>query len=196
MTPTKNIRIPELAIGAAIVLACVIGALAWGGPSQAAGHQVLVASHDLERGHLFTSADLTTVEISSSSDVALLDASLAEQVVGLRATTSISAGTPLTEGQLDRREKLDVSDGLVGLVVSLDQAPIELAAGDTVDVVAVTHESDGTITRERLPMSMEVWDVAEPDPMTGDRSVTLRIDLASAPDIVGHDEVHLVKAGG
>ena len=195
MTPTKNIRIPELAIGAAIVLACVIGALAWGGPSQAAGHQVLVASHDLERGHLFTSADLTTVEISSSSDVALLDASLAEQVVGLRATTSISAGTPLTEGQLDRREKLDVSDGLVGLVVSLDQAPIELAAGDTVDVVAVTHESDGTITRERLPMSMEVWDVAEPDPMTGDRSVTLRIDLASAPDIVGHDEVHLVKAG-
>ena len=196
MTPTKNIRIPELAIGATIVLTCVIGALAWGGPSQAAGHQVLVASHDLERGHLFTSADLTTVEISSSSDVALLDASLAEQVVGLRATTSMSAGTPLTEGQLDRREKLDVSDGLVGLVVSLDQAPIELAAGDTVDVVAVTHESDGTITRERLPMSMEVWDVAEPDPMTGDRSVTLRIDLASAPDIVGHDEVHLVKAGG
>ena len=195
MTPTKNIRIPELAIGATIVLTCVIGALAWGGPSQAAGHQVLVASHDLKRGHLFTSADLTTVEISSSSDVALLDASLAEQVVGLRATTSISAGTPLTEGQLDRREKLDVSDGLVGLVVSLDQAPIELAAGDTVDVVAVTHESDGTITRERLPMSMEVWDVAEPDPMTGDRSVTLRIDLASAPDIVGHDEVHLVKAG-
>lgn len=195
MTSTKNIRIPELATGAAIVLVCVIGALAWGGPSQAAGHQVLVAATDLERGHLITAGDITTVEISSSGDVALLDASLADQVVGLRASTSISAGSPFTEGQLGRRKPLAASDGLVGLVVSPDQAPIELAAGDTVDVVAVTHESDGTITRERLPMSMEVWDVAEPDPMTGDRSVTLRIGIASAPAIVGHDEVHLVKVG-
>lgn len=192
---SKKIRVPELAIGLSIVVVCVLGSLLWGGASDVEATKVLVASRDLERGHLISDDDLTSVEISSSSDVPLLDVSLAPQVVGLRTTTDVSSGSPLTEGQLGRRAELRSDEGLVGLVVTADQAPAELASGDIVDVVAVSRESDGGVTREQLPTSMEVWDVTEPDPMTGDRSVTLRVNRVSAPQIVGHDEVHLVKVG-
>jgi len=192
---TNGIRVPELAIGLAIVIACVLGALVWGGRASAGDHRVLVASRDLTRGEVITEDDLGIVEISASEDLAVIDASLAAQVVGLRAVTDVSAGAPLTEGQLGRRPMLASGEGLVGIVVTSAQAPAELAPGDVVDVVAVSRESDGGASRDRVAESMEVWAVTEADPMTGDRSVSLRIDRGTAPDIVGHDEIHLVKVG-
>lgn len=196
MKSASGVRIPELAIGSAIVLACVAGALLWSSSAEGAGTRVVVAAHDLERGHVISASDLADVEITTDSEIALLSSTLSDQLVGLRVTTDVAAGAPLTEGQLGRRAPLDASDGLVGVVVALDEAPAELAAGDRVDVVAVSHEADGSIVRERLPMTVDVWDVAPADEMTGERSITLRVSLASAADIVGFDEIHLVKVGG
>lgn len=196
MKATRGVRIPELAIGSAIVLSCVVGALLWNGSATSAAERVLVAAHDLERGHVLTLDDLATVEVTARDEIALLPSSLGDDVVGLRVTTDMVAGAPLTEGQLASRRPLDASDGLVGVVVSADQAPTELASGDLVQVVTVSHEADGSVETSRLPMTIEVWDVTPPDEMTGDRGVTLRVAADAAVDVVGHDEIHLVKVGG
>jgi hypothetical protein len=41
-----------------------------------------------------------------------------------------------------------------------------------------------------------VWEISQPDELSGDRSVTLRVVIASANELVGHDELHLVKVVG
>ena len=38
--------------------------------------------------------------------------------------------------------------------------------------------------------------MSEPDELSGDRSVTLRVAITSVNEIVGHDELHLVKVVG
>lgn len=196
MKSAHHVRVPELAIGSAIVCACVVGALLWGSTAEGAGTRVVVASHDLARGHVIEVSDLAAIEIRTDADIALLPSSMADQLVGLQVTTDVAGGAPLTEGQVSSRAPLTGADGLVGVVVAADEAPAGLAPGDRVQVVAVSHEPDGTVGRETLPTPVDVWDVAAVDEMTGERGVTLRVDLSSAADIVGFDEIHLVKVGG
>jgi hypothetical protein len=41
-----------------------------------------------------------------------------------------------------------------------------------------------------------VWEISAPDELSGDRSVTLRVAITSANELIGHDELHLVKVVG
>ena len=191
----KGVRIPEFAIGLLIVCVCIVGAFMWQN-SDATGTQVLVTSRALQRGHEIQASDLSSVTLTSSDDIALLDTSTATDVIGMRITTDIVAGTPLTPSQLISLNPLSKTEGLAGITVTKSQAPANLAAGDDVQVIAVDSQSDGTNLTTSLAAKVQIWEISAPDELSGDRSVTLRITIASANELIGHDELHLVKVVG
>lgn len=188
----KGIRIPEFAIGLLIVCACIIGAFMWQ-TSGAEGTQVLVTSRALKRGHEIQASDLSTITLTSSDDIALLATSSATAIIGMRLTTDIVAGSPLTPSQLISVGPLTSTEGLAGITVTKSQAPANLAAGDNVQVIAVDSQSDGSNLTTPISTNVQVWEISEPDELSGDRSVTLRVAITSANELVGHDELHLVK---
>lgn len=191
----KGVRIPEFAIGLLIVCVCIIGAFMWQN-SGAEGTKVLVTSRALKRGHEIQDSDLSTITLTSSDDIALLSTSAASDVIGMRVTTDIVAGTPLTPSQLIGVEPLLSTEGLAGITVTKSQAPANLAAGDDVQVIAVDSQSDGSNLTTSIASEIQVWEISEPDELSGDRSVTLRVAMTSANQLIGHDELHLVKVVG
>ena len=191
----KGVRIPEFAIGLLIVCICIIGSFMWQN-SDAAGTKVLVTSRALERGHEIQASDLSSITLTSSDDIALLATSSATAVIGMRLTTDIVAGSPLIPSQLISVRPLTTTEGLAGITVTKAQAPANLAAGDNVQVIAVDSQSDGTNLTTSIAAKIQVWEISQPDELSGDRSVTLRVVIASANELVGHDELHLVKVVG
>jgi len=191
----KGVRIPEFAIGLLIICICIIGAFMWQN-SDATGTKVLVTSRALQRGHEIQASDLSSITLTSSDDIALLETSTATDIIGMRITTDIVAGTPLTPSQLISVRPLTTTEGLAGITVTKAQAPANLAAGDNVQVIAVDSQSDGTNLTTSIAAKVQVWEISQPDELSGDRSVTLRVVIASADELVGHDELHLVKVVG
>lgn len=191
----KGVRIPEFAIGLLIVCVCIIGAFMWQN-SDATGTKVLVTSRALKRGHDIQASDLRTIILTSSDDIALLQSSAAAEIIGMRVATDIVAGSPLNPSQLTTVSPLTSTEGLAGITVTNSQAPANLAAGDNVQVIAVDSQSDGSNLTTPIGTRVQVWDISEPDELSGDRSVTLRVAIASANELVGHDELHLVKVVG
>jgi hypothetical protein len=188
----KGVRIPEFAIGLLIVCVCIIGAFMWQN-SGAEGTQVLVTSRTLKRGHEIQATDLSTITLTSSDDIALLSTGAATDIIGMRLTTDINAGSPLAPSQLITVEPLASTEGLAGITVTKSQAPANLAAGDNVQVIAVDSQSDGSNLTTPISTNVQVWEISEPDELSGDRSVTLRVAITSASELIGHDELHLVK---
>ena len=191
----KGVRIPEFAIGLLIVCVCIIGAFMWQN-SDATGTKVLVTSRALKRGHEIQASDLSTITLTSSDDIALLQSSAAADIVGMRVSTDVVAGSPLTSSQIISVDPLSSTEGLAGITVTKSQAPANLAAGDNVQVIAVDSQSDGTNLTTAIDSKIQVWEISEPDELSGDRSVTLRVAITSVNEIVGHDELHLVKVVG
>ena len=191
----KGVRIPEFAIGLLIVCICIIGAFMWQN-SDATGTKVLVTSRALQRGHEIQASDLSSITLTSSEDIALLETSTATDIIGMRITTDIVAGTPLTPSQLISVGPLTTTEGLAGITVTKAQAPANLAAGDNVQVIAVDSQSDGTNLTTSIAAKIQVWEISDPDELSGDRSVTLRVAITSADELIGHDELHLVKVVG
>ncbi len=141
-------------------------------------------------------AELGRHRHQGSCDITSLATSTATDVIGMRVTTDIVAGTPLTPSQLISVSPLSKTEGLAGITVTKSQAPANLAAGDSVQVIAVDSQSDGTNLTTSIAAKIQVWEISAPDELSGDRSVTLRITIASANDLIGHDELHLVKVVG
>ena len=191
----KGVRIPEFAIGLLIICICIIGAFMWQN-SDATGTKVLVTSRALQRGHEIQASDLSSITLTSTDDIALLETSTATDIIGMRITTDIVAGTPLTPSQLISVRPLTTSEGLAGITVTKAQAPANLAAGDNVQVIAVDSQSDGTNLTTSIAAKIQVWEISDPDELSGDRSVTLRVAITSADELIGHDELHLVKVVG
>jgi hypothetical protein len=191
----KGVRIPEFAIGLLIVCICIIGAFMWQN-SDATGTKVLVTSRALQRGHEIQASDLSSITLTSSDDIALLETSTATDIIGMRITTDIVAGTPLTPSQLISVRPLTPTEGLAGITVTKSQAPADLTAGDNVQVIAVDSQSDGTNLTTSIAAKIQVWEISDPDELSGDRSVTLRVAITSANELIGHDELHLVKVAG
>ena len=191
----KGVRIPEFAIGLLIVCVCIIGAFMWQN-SDATGTKVLVTSRALKRGHEIQASDLSTITLTSSDDIALLQSSAAADIVGMRVSTDVVAGSPLTSSQIISVDPLSSTEGLAGITVTKSQAPANLAAGDNVQVIAVDSQSDGTNLTTVIDSKIQVWEISEPDELSGDRSVTLRVAITSVNVLVGHDELHLVKVVG
>lgn len=189
---SSAVRTPEVAVGALIIAACVVGAMTWG-RSAVVGTPVLVVTSDVKRGQVLRASDFATITLTSSDDIELVRASSVDDAVGLRATVDIDAGTPLTPAQLSAVSPLPAGRGLVGLTVVPGDAPAELNVGDSVRVLVTTRSADGSISSTVEPTVFEVWDITEPDPMDASRVVTLEVGVDEASTLLGREEIRLMK---
>lgn len=189
------VRIPELAVGLFIVAASIGGAIVWQ-RSVEAGTAVLVTSRDLARGEVLDDGDLSQVVLTTTSDIALIRASAAQQVVGRRVTVDLVRDTPLTPAFLTVTGSIGPLEGLVGLTVALSSAPAELSAGDVVRVFTIVVSDIGESVVSEVPGPIEIWEVSTPDPLSSERAVTVKSPLESIPLLVGTNEIHLVKVVG
>lgn len=190
----RGVRLPELGIGIAVILVSVIGSLWW--QSRGANStRIAVAAGDVREGAILSIDDLAVVSISSDDELSLIAAAEAASVVGQRAVTDIAAGSPLMPAQFSELAPLSSSESLVGVVVDASRAPLEIATGDLVDVVALDRDLTGSDIVSSVVRRAEVWSVSVPTDVLDERSVTLRVPMSSIDSFVGHDEIHLMKAG-
>lgn len=189
---TSAVRTPEVAVGALIIAACVVGAMMWG-RSAVVGTSVLVVTNDVKRGHVLKASDFGSITLTSSDDIELVRASSMQDAVGLRATVDIAAGTPLTPAQLGSIDPLDVGEGLVGLTVAPGDAPADLDVGDSVRLLTVTRLADGSSSPAVESAPVEVWAISEPDPLDGNRVITLKVSQEMATMVLGREEIRLMK---
>jgi hypothetical protein len=189
---TSAVRTPEVAVGALIIAACVVGAMIWG-RSAVVGTSVLVVTNDVKRGQVLEASDFGAITLTSSDDIELVRASALQDAVGLRATVDIAAGTPLTPAQLDSVDSLAVGEGLVGLTVAPGDAPADLDVGDSVRLLTVTRLADGSTSPAVEAASVEVWAMSDPDPLDGTRVITLKVSEDVATMVLGREEIRLMK---
>jgi hypothetical protein len=189
---TSAVRTPEVAVGALIIAACVVGAMIWG-RSAVVGTSVLVVTNDVKRGQVLEASDFGAITLTSSDDIELVRASALQDAVGLRATVDIAAGTPLTPAQLDSVDSLAVGEGLVGLTVAPGDAPADLDVGDSVRLLTVTRLADGSTSPAVEAASVEVWAISDPDPLDGTRVITLKVSEDVATMVLGREEIRLMK---
>jgi hypothetical protein len=71
---TSAVRTPEVAVGALIIAACVVGAMIWG-RSAVVGTSVLVVTNDVKRGQVLEASDFGAITLTSSDDIELVRAS-------------------------------------------------------------------------------------------------------------------------
>ena len=190
----RGVQLPELGIGIAVILVSVVGSLWW--QSRGANPtRIAVAADDVRAGDILSTDDLGVVSIASDDKLSLIAAAEATTVIGRRAVTDIAAGSPLTESQFSELTPLSSSESLVGVVVDAARAPVEIAAGDFVDVVALDRDLTGSDIVSSVVRHVEVWSVSVPVDLLDERSITLRVPMSTIDSFVGHDEIHLMKAG-
>ncbi len=98
--------------------------------------EVVAAKTDVERGHVITMDDLTTVRVSVDPTVRTLPAGALSSLVGQRAATDLSAGTLLSPDQVTDAVLPGEGSSLVAIPVASGLMPAEpLRAGDSVRLV-------------------------------------------------------------
>lgn len=188
----SRLRVPELLIGSAIVVACVVVSLLVNGSGDD-GSPVLVANGPIPKGSIIEASQLNVISVASDAPLALLAPQLASDIIGLRAITDIEPGAPLLAGLVTSVDPLGPNEALFGLVVTPSQAPIELASGDRVAIVAVDPGFDSIATGVMVTPSAEVWSISDPEPSTTERTVTLRVPIQLIESLVGRESLTLSK---
>ena len=119
----KKSRVPELALGALVLVVSALAAL-WLFTTSSERTEVLALANNVERGEVLDINDLVTVGIASDDALAVLKPDQASQMVGRVALTDLPAGvlavpsqfaeaSPLVGGGGDRRAGPDVRAGAV-----------------------------------------------------------------------------------
>ncbi len=190
----RGVRLPEVAIGLTVMVASIAVFTALGRDADS-GRRILVTARDIAAGSMVTADDIRAVEVSTSESLALLPDTAASQIVGMRVSADLRSGTPLSAGDVVEIDPLGPTDALVGIVVGLQQASADIRPGDVVSIVVIDRSVDGLDTTATLPVVASVWSVSDPNELMDERAVSLRVPLDSAPLLIGHDEIHLVKVG-
>ena len=134
-------------LGAALVVVAMLAG-AWVFASNARSTAVLVASHDLAAGTVVEANDFRVVEVSQASGLRALTPSQLGLIQGRAARGPIPQGT-LVNVDLFAARDVVVPAGLVVVGVALDPGASpssRLAAGDRVEVLAVTRPTTGGAT--------------------------------------------------
>lgn len=132
-------RRPAVAI--ATLAAAVLGALgiAWLWTSSTDAAQVVVATNDVPRGAVIQASDLGTARITLDPLLTPVPASRADELVGQRASTALSAGSLVTESMVEPETLPGEGMSLVPVALPPEQAlGLGLEVGDRVKVVMTT----------------------------------------------------------
>jgi len=177
--PPRLRRRPALAAGA--IAAICLGALlaAWAWSLSTSTSEVLVARAGIGRGAVIEAGDLARVRIGLDPAVRALPASEYDDVVGQRAALDIAAGGVVTPDSVSSTVVPPAGESVVGLALTVAQAPsMALQAGDRVRVV-VTPGQDGQAASAPASSEAEVVGIRD-DAQTGERIVDLLVPHADA----------------
>ena len=150
-------KLPELVIGLALV-ACGLLGVVWLGGSTASGTEVVVASNNIEQGHILGNSDLATMRVPDQIASMFYSVQEAESLVGMRAPTAIESGKPMLRANNLVGKPLGMGEMLTAVPVRIGAYPPELSPGATVLVVVVP---DPTTTNGATPYvfgkSVTIW---------------------------------------
>jgi hypothetical protein len=150
-------KLPELVIGLALVACGLLGVM-WLGGTTASGTEVVVASNNIEQGHILGKSDLATLRVPDEIASMFYSVTEAEALIGVRAPTAIESGKPMLRMSTLVGEPLGMGEMLTAVPVRVGAYPPELSPGATVLVVVVP---DPTTTNGATPYvfgkSVGVW---------------------------------------
>ncbi len=107
---------------------------------------ILVAGAEIEAGSIIEVSDVVVVQIAADAGVDFVSRAERDLVVGQRARTAISAGTPLSPELIVEEDRLPDGQAIIGAVLSAGEYPASaMSLGDTVTLLDVgTQGSDDT----------------------------------------------------
>jgi hypothetical protein len=192
---SRKQRVPEMAIGIALVIGGALGSLLL---FQSATNTITVVStsHFLSRGHVLAPGDLVAMELSEQSGKTFVKAGNAQSLVGKSMAIDVDPSTPIHPSMLQMRDPLASGEALTSTAVEVGDFPPALADGDRVQVVfAPDMSSGGALPPALYGQVVTVWSIVQPDNSLSAAVITLRgpIDLALA--IAGAGKVHIAMLG-
>lgn len=151
----RRVRIPELLIGAAIVVGFALAAVLWHSNSTQREPALALAA-DVERGDAISASDLEVVYLGTDDPIARLAPSESVDVIGRVAVADFQAGTLITSANVLDLPALAPGDGVVGLALDPGQYPAgRLSPGDVVNVVVPGDAEDGPIAESAVVFAIE-----------------------------------------
>jgi len=187
---------------AALAVALIVGCAAvgfWLYTQAGAKVPVVMAVHDIPKGHAIGRGDLTTVQVAGQ--ITAVGGNHLDSLVGQTAAVEILANTLVQRSMVTSGSALTPSDALVGVAVSPGQIPSAgLRAGDRVEVLGLPAKSSpGSASPSVLVASAVVFDVRDNPTAAGGSLLSLIVprDAAAAVATAGSSNlIALVVVGG
>ena len=188
---------------AGVVTAVVSGlgfAALYGGASDRVA--ALAVARPVAAGATIAPGDLREVELSRGPGVAIVAASRRGEMIGRRTAVALTPGSLLNEAQFANQLELEPGQVVAAVALKAGQYPPELAAGDSVLVVATSAPagSAGSVGGTVLAEQARVSGLRIGSGPGGQAAVvSLVVDRTLAPDLVvaaSAGQVGLALAGG
>jgi hypothetical protein len=170
---------PHLAAGVLLVVVCAGGTLWWTSSTQDRTPTLAVA-RPVTVGHLLTSADLRTVDVSAAPGTSLVPAAEIAGVLGRPMATTLGAGALLPPDAVGAARLPAFGRAIVAVGVKPGQFPPELTAGTPITVVVTAATSQPT-TSVPAPPAGTTWraTVVGLAPAGTDPTTVVSLDLTS-----------------
>ncbi|SEB46143.1 hypothetical protein SAMN04489727_1937 [Amycolatopsis tolypomycina] len=180
-TPTSRRprKVPHLAAGALLVVLCAGGTVWWTTSTQDRTPTLAVA-RPVTVGHVLTSADLRTVDVSASPGTALVPADEAASVLGRPMATNLGPGALLTPDAVGAAQLPAPGRAIVAVGVKPGQFPPALTAGTPITVI-VTAAPTQPATTAQGPAAGTTWraTVVDVAPAATDQTSVVSLDLTT-----------------
>lgn len=187
----KKKRVPDMAVGIALIALGVIGSMAVY-RSASATVSVVGVARNLDRGRVIEAGDLRAIRISPESAQFFVDASNAGSLLGKTLTVSVVSGTPLSESMVSVASPLGPDEALTSAAVPIGNIPANLAVNDKVRLVLTP---DVTITNASPPLLFDdvvtIWAIEQSDELSSAVIVTFRGPLRLSLAIAGAGNVRI-----
>jgi hypothetical protein len=187
----KKKRVPEMAVGIALIALGVIGSMALY-RSASATVSVVGVTRDLDRGRVIDASDLQAIRISPESARFFVDASNAGSLLGRTLAVSVLSGTPLSESMMSAALPLGPDEALTSAAVPIGNIPAKLATQDKVRLVLTP---DATITNASPPLLFDevvtIWAIEQSEELNSAVIVTFRGPLRLSLAIAGAGNVRI-----
>jgi hypothetical protein len=187
----KKKRVPEMAVGIALIALGIIGSMALY-RSASATVSVVGVTRDLDRGRVIDASDLQAIRISPESARFFVDASNAGSLLGRTLSVSVLSGTPLSESMMSTALPLGPDEALTSAAVPIGNIPAKLATQDKVRLVLTP---DATITNASPPLLFDevvtIWAIEQSEELNSAVIVTFRGPLRLSLAIAGAGNVRI-----
>ena len=185
-------RIPELAVGLALMLGGALGAILL----SRSGDSIVVvvgAAGDLQRGQKIAPSDLIAIETPLSLSGSFVTESEAASLIGQTLLVDLQASTPLTTSMFSDQQQLRADEVLTSAAIQQGNYPIDLAVGDQVRIVTVPDISlSQTAQPEMFDQVVTIWSLSRSE--KNDLAlVTFRGSLELSMAIARAGEVHISR---